>query len=142
MFFKSIKEGKYADILSTMSTADIDAAVNAIESTGMKFQVTADLNVLRQVVEPRHGVPIVQVVNINAKSTSYTGATGANYKEQPKVNSTFSPLVVEPIFNGVNISFPRKVVKKVSAHLEHTLYGYFIGKRLAFLVVEYYARNN
>ncbi|GJT84123.1 hypothetical protein Tco_1058465 [Tanacetum coccineum] len=34
----SIKEGKYSDILSTMSTADIDAVVNAIETIGKKFQ--------------------------------------------------------------------------------------------------------
>ncbi|GKA65381.1 zinc knuckle CX2CX4HX4C containing protein [Tanacetum coccineum] len=34
------------------------------------------------------------------------------------------------------------VLEKVNVRLEHTLYGYFIGKRLAFPVVEYYARNN
>ncbi|GKA47374.1 hypothetical protein Tco_0740257 [Tanacetum coccineum] len=34
----NIKEGKYADILSTMSSADIDAAVNVIETIGKKFQ--------------------------------------------------------------------------------------------------------
>ncbi|GJY50969.1 zinc knuckle CX2CX4HX4C containing protein [Tanacetum coccineum] len=38
VFYMSIKEGKYADILSTMSTADIDAVVNAIETIGNKFQ--------------------------------------------------------------------------------------------------------
>nr|GFB87393.1 hypothetical protein [Tanacetum cinerariifolium] len=38
VFSMSIKEGKYADILSTMSSADIDAAVNAIETIGKKFQ--------------------------------------------------------------------------------------------------------
>ncbi|GKD92957.1 zinc knuckle CX2CX4HX4C containing protein [Tanacetum coccineum] len=32
--------------------------------------------------------------------------------------------------------------EKVSTRFEHTLYGYFIGKRMAFPVVEYYARNN
>ncbi|GKC08971.1 hypothetical protein Tco_1000581 [Tanacetum coccineum] len=37
-FSMSIKEGKYADILSTMSSADIDAAVNVIETIGKKFQ--------------------------------------------------------------------------------------------------------
>ncbi|GJR00002.1 hypothetical protein Tco_0522986 [Tanacetum coccineum] len=37
-FSMSIKEGKYADILSTMSSADIDAAVNVIETIRKKFQ--------------------------------------------------------------------------------------------------------
>nr|GFA33144.1 putative reverse transcriptase domain-containing protein [Tanacetum cinerariifolium] len=51
------------------------------------------------------------------KSTSYTGAVGASAKVQPKVNSNYRTLVMDPVFDGVNISIPRKVV-------------------------EYYARNN
>ncbi|GKA12306.1 hypothetical protein Tco_0691852, partial [Tanacetum coccineum] len=35
---KEIHEGKYADISSTMSTANIDVVVNAIETIGKKFQ--------------------------------------------------------------------------------------------------------
>ncbi|GKB81278.1 hypothetical protein Tco_0948173 [Tanacetum coccineum] len=38
VFSMSIKEGKYADILSTMSPADINAVVNAIETIRNKFQ--------------------------------------------------------------------------------------------------------
>nr|GEW56249.1 hypothetical protein [Tanacetum cinerariifolium] len=85
---------------------------------------------------------IVQSVDINTKSTSYVGAAGASAKDQPKVNFNFRTLVADLVFDSVNISIPRKVVEKVSTHFEHTLYGYFSGKRMAFLVVEYYARNN
>ncbi|GJV07232.1 zinc knuckle CX2CX4HX4C containing protein [Tanacetum coccineum] len=85
--------------------------------------------------------PIVQSVDIN-KSTSYAGVAGGSAKDQPNVNSNFCTLVADPVFDGVNISIPRKVVEKVSTRFEHTLYGYFIGKRMAFSVVEYYARNN
>ncbi|GJT38631.1 hypothetical protein Tco_0938496 [Tanacetum coccineum] len=84
--------------------------------------------------------PIVQSVDIN-KSTSYAGVAGGSAKDQPNVNSNFRTLVADPVFDGVNISIPRKVVEKVSTRFEHTLYGYFIGKRMAFPVVEYYARN-
>ncbi|GJR28271.1 zinc knuckle CX2CX4HX4C containing protein [Tanacetum coccineum] len=76
------------------------------------------------------------------KSTSYAGVAGGSAKDQPNVNSNFRTLVADPVFDGVNISIPRKVVEKVSTRFEHTLYGYFIGKRMAFPVVEYYARNN
>nr|GEX35399.1 hypothetical protein [Tanacetum cinerariifolium] len=86
--------------------------------------------------------PIVQSVDINTKSTSYAGAAGASPKHQPKVNSNFRTLVAGPVINGVNISIPRKIVEKVSTRFKHTLYGYFIRKRIAFPVVEYYARNN
>ncbi|GJU64468.1 hypothetical protein Tco_1246303 [Tanacetum coccineum] len=86
--------------------------------------------------------PIVQSVNINTKSTSYAGAAGASAKNQPNVNSNFRTLVADLVFDGVNVSIPHKLVKKVSTRFEYTLYGYFIGKRMAFPVVEYYARNN
>ncbi|GJZ39535.1 zinc knuckle CX2CX4HX4C containing protein [Tanacetum coccineum] len=55
--------------------------------------------------------PIVQSVDIN-KSTSYAGVAGGSAKDQPNVNSNFRTLVADPVFNGVNISIPRKVVKK------------------------------
>nr|GEW22733.1 hypothetical protein [Tanacetum cinerariifolium] len=86
--------------------------------------------------------PIVQYVDINTISKSYVGAVGASTKDQLKVISNFHPLVADPVYDGVIISIPRKVVEKGSTRFEHTLYGYFIGKRLAFPVVEYYARNN
>ncbi|GJZ58031.1 hypothetical protein Tco_0613525 [Tanacetum coccineum] len=86
-------------------------------------------------------VPIVQSLDIN-KSTSYAGVAGGSAKDQPNVNSNFRTLVADPVFDGVNISIPCKVVEKVSTRFKHTLYGYFIGKRMAFPVVEYYARNN
>ncbi|GJU83616.1 sodium/hydrogen exchanger 6 [Tanacetum coccineum] len=86
--------------------------------------------------------PITQSVDINSTPNSYAGAAGTNKVIQPKEQANFRPMVSEKVFDGVNISIPRKVLEKVSVRLEHTLYGYFIGKRLAFPVVEYYVRNN
>ncbi|GKC06048.1 hypothetical protein Tco_0997658 [Tanacetum coccineum] len=99
------------------------------------------VNWLTSLLNPNND-PIVQSVDINTKSTSYAGAAGASAKDQPKVNSNFRTLVVDPVFDGVNISIPYKVVEKVSTSFEHTPYGYFIRKRMVFPVVEYYARNN
>nr|GEX85680.1 zinc knuckle CX2CX4HX4C [Tanacetum cinerariifolium] len=231
-FSMSIKEGKYADILSTMSSSDIDVAVNVIETIGKKFQdevnkaggtqlssspkvstssplvsSSTNINVPRELnsidVATTFGVPlttvddlhklindieagkheqllsgmtnddrmetldalgsicnsiqancnnlpskgspsdpIMQLVDINTKSTSYAGAAGLITMAQPQLNSNFCPLVADPVFKGVNISISRKVIEKVSARLKRTLYGNFIGKRLPFPVVEYYARNN
>nr|GEV22153.1 hypothetical protein [Tanacetum cinerariifolium] len=61
---------------------------------------------------PSHESPIVQSVEINTKLTSYIGVAGVSAKDQPKVNSNFRPMVADPVFDGVNISIPRKVVKK------------------------------
>nr|GEZ70327.1 hypothetical protein [Tanacetum cinerariifolium] len=56
--------------------------------------------------------PIVQSVDINPTPTSYAGAAEASTIGQSKVNSNFCTLVVEPKFDDVNISIPRKVVEK------------------------------
>ncbi|GKC05143.1 hypothetical protein Tco_0996753, partial [Tanacetum coccineum] len=93
-------------------------------------------------MEPNSKTPIVKSVDINAKPTSYAGATGASTKDQTKVEANFRSLVADKVFGGVNISIPRKFVEKVSVRIENTLYSYFIGKRMAFPVVEYYAKNN
>ncbi|GJY03037.1 zinc knuckle CX2CX4HX4C containing protein [Tanacetum coccineum] len=62
--------------------------------------------------------PIVQCVDINTKSTSYVGAAGVSAKDQPKVNYNFRPLVADLVFDGVNISIPRKVVENAKHGLK------------------------
>ncbi|GKB26507.1 hypothetical protein Tco_0865908 [Tanacetum coccineum] len=55
---------------------------------------------------------IVKLVDINATPNSYAGADGASIKAQTNVESNFCSLVANKVFDGVNISIPRKVVKK------------------------------
>ncbi|GJW52270.1 hypothetical protein Tco_0093621 [Tanacetum coccineum] len=73
---------------------------------------------------PQYLVTYLSVCGTINKSTSYAGATGASAKELPKVNSNFRPLVADPVFDGVNISIPRKFVEKDGISLIAT----FIGK--------------
>nr|GFA02615.1 zinc knuckle CX2CX4HX4C [Tanacetum cinerariifolium] len=127
MLINDIEAGKHNELSARMTNEDRVKTLNALGTIYNSIQ--ADNH-------------FVQSVDINTKSTSYAGAAGARAKDQPKVSFNFRPLVANPVFNGVNISIPRKVVEKVSTCFKHTLYGYFIGKRLTFLVVEYYARNN
>ncbi|GJX82851.1 zinc knuckle CX2CX4HX4C containing protein [Tanacetum coccineum] len=42
---------------------------------------------------------------------------------------------------GANVAIPLAAVEEVSQRFENTLYGYFIGKRLAFPLVETYVKN-
>nr|GEX26985.1 zinc knuckle CX2CX4HX4C [Tanacetum cinerariifolium] len=76
---------------------------------------------------------IVQSVDINTKSASYYGASGASAKDQPKFNSNFCTLVVDLVFDGVNISIPRKVVKKESLGKTWAEIDYDEFQRLIFL---------
>lgn len=42
---------------------------------------------------------------------------------------------------GANVTIPLEVVDEVSYRFENSLYGYFIGKRLAFPIVDNYVKN-
>ncbi|GKG45326.1 hypothetical protein Tco_0495404, partial [Tanacetum coccineum] len=53
--------------------------------------------------------PIVESMDI---SKSYDGAAGTSAKKQPNVIFNFRPLVVDPVYDGVNILIPRKVIEK------------------------------
>nr|GFA25440.1 zinc knuckle CX2CX4HX4C [Tanacetum cinerariifolium] len=146
VFTSDLELGKY-EIRGELNREKRQEVMNTIWELWNKFG--AELPNLKSVPGadsntsvPSHESPIVQHVDINKKQTSYAGAAGASTKDLPKVCFIFRPLVSNLVFDGVNISIPRKVVEKVSSHFEHTLYGCFIRKRMAFPVVEYYARNN
>nr|GEU83147.1 hypothetical protein [Tanacetum cinerariifolium] len=112
-FSKSVEEGKYVDIFSKMSSDEIDTIVDAIVTIAKKFLVGDD-------------------------------------NSRPNVTKqVVEPNHDDPIIHDVNINTKSTLYAgaagsnhKVSTCFEHTLYGYFIGKRMQFPVVEYYARNN
>ncbi|GJY53630.1 hypothetical protein Tco_0445294 [Tanacetum coccineum] len=151
-----IEAGKRDELLSGLTNADhmetldaLGSICNSIQANRNNSYVTpckvshADDSIKINVDEST--IPsdtIVQSVNINTKLISYAGAAGASIKDQTNVNSNFCTLVTDPVFDGVNVFIPRKVIKKVSTLFEYTLYGYFTGKRMPFPMVEYYARNN
>ncbi|GJX57445.1 zinc knuckle CX2CX4HX4C containing protein [Tanacetum coccineum] len=86
--------------------------------------------------------PIVQYAFIQSKFNSYVGAAGASASEPCKAKANFRSLYSDNLCNGVDFTIPRKVVERVSTHFENTVYGYFIGKRVAFSIVEYYMIRN
>ncbi|GKA70040.1 zinc knuckle CX2CX4HX4C containing protein [Tanacetum coccineum] len=44
-------------------------------------------------------------------------------------------------FDGANVAIPMAVVNEICDNIANTLYGYFIGERLAFPIVEAYVEN-
>nr|GEX17010.1 hypothetical protein [Tanacetum cinerariifolium] len=100
------------DALGTICNS-IQDNINADVTTGKVSHVddSINLNVDESIIPSD---PIVQSVDINIKSTFSAGAAGASAKDQPKVNSNFRTLVADPVFDGVNISIPRKIVEKDS----------------------------
>ncbi|GJZ36396.1 zinc knuckle CX2CX4HX4C containing protein [Tanacetum coccineum] len=130
MLINDIEAGKHDELLSEMTNDDRMETLDALGTICNSIQ--ADRNViLNESDSMPKGVPsvkapndlnmpgmvslsdpIVQSMEINTKSTSYAGAAVVSAKDQPKVNSNFRPLVADPVFDGVNISIPRKFVEK------------------------------
>ncbi|GKE24344.1 hypothetical protein Tco_1435856 [Tanacetum coccineum] len=84
--------------------------------------------------------PIVHSVSIQDMPSTSISATSVSVSEPSKPKANFRSLFLKNVCNGAEFSIPRKVVETVSTQLDNTLYGYFISKRIVFLVVEYYAR--
>ncbi|GJS93363.1 probable 6-phosphogluconolactonase 1 [Tanacetum coccineum] len=135
----------YCDNVSVVPTKSV-AVVDEILNMDEEFRMLYD-SINLNVVNNNTSDPMFSLWNINKLTFLMMELRVEKcQKDKPKkiffVNSIFRTLVADLVFDGVNISIPRKVVEKVSTRFEHTLYGYFIGKRMAFPVVEYYARNN
>ncbi|XP_021991376.1 uncharacterized protein LOC110888144 [Helianthus annuus] len=62
-----------------------------------------------------------------------------NHKEVPKVN--FRSMETVDTLDGADVIIPLSSVKEVNDRFANTLYGYFLGKRLAFPVVDYFVKN-
>ncbi|KAJ0813964.1 hypothetical protein HanPSC8_Chr17g0779781 [Helianthus annuus] len=62
--------------------------------------------------------------------------------EKEKVKVNFRMLESSESVDGADVVIPLSSVKQVSDRYANTLYGYFLGKRLAFPVVDYFAKNN
>ncbi|KAJ0521403.1 hypothetical protein HanIR_Chr10g0470471 [Helianthus annuus] len=63
-----------------------------------------------------------------------------NSKENTKVN--FRAMESSEVVDGADVVIPLTSVKQVTDRYANTLYGYFLGKRLAFPVVDFFAKNN
>ncbi|GJU58671.1 zinc knuckle CX2CX4HX4C containing protein [Tanacetum coccineum] len=136
-----IEAGKHDELLSEMTNDDHMETMDAIGTICKSIQ--ADNNNVD--VIPCKVLHVDDSINlivdestkpsdpfVQSVSTSYAGAAGASAKDQPKVNSNFRTLVADPVFDGVNISIPRKVVEKVRLSFEHTVLCYFNGKKNGF----------
>lgn len=73
-----------------------------------------------------------------ATKTSYLNVATA---EIPKEKVNFRSLKSDSSVNEADVVIPLSSVEEVNNRFSNTLYGYFIGKRIAFPVVENYVRN-
>ncbi|GJZ79863.1 hypothetical protein Tco_0644700 [Tanacetum coccineum] len=166
---KDIEAGKHEELLYGMTNDKRKAVMDSLVAMCDSVQATNtnanaipcmvshvdDSTIIDALVAENLNVdesPIIQFVFIQDKPTSYiTVAGGSRPKPSVAGGSKLDPIISkvkfcslfsENLCEGVNVSIPRKVVETISTRFANTLYGYFIGKRIAFLDVEYYVRNN
>ena len=76
---------------------------------------------------------------VTTEPVSFANAV-KNLKEKVPVN--FREMESSEVVDGADVVIPLASVKQVTDRYANTLYGYFLGKRLAFPVVDYFAKNN
>ncbi|XP_022014990.1 uncharacterized protein LOC110914508 [Helianthus annuus] len=72
------------------------------------------------------------------KPRSYADSVVAANNKQVNFRTLVSPVVQD----GCDVVLSRESVKLVQDRLANTLYGYFLGDRVAYPVVEYFVKNN
>ncbi|XP_022024390.1 uncharacterized protein LOC110924702 [Helianthus annuus] len=72
------------------------------------------------------------------KTKSYADSLLAN----KNVKLNFRALASDRIQEGCDVVLPRESVRVVQNKMANTLYGYFLGDRVAYPVVDYFVRNN
>ena len=122
--------------VSLKSASDIDLFLKELEAGKHPIWPNLDSETRSQVYDAMcdlceaYGIDMkAAATNSDVRVNDTTPNVNVDENSQPIPNSTY---VDESVCKGVNVSIPRRVVEKVSARLEHTLYGYFIGNRMAF----------
>nr|GEX63635.1 hypothetical protein [Tanacetum cinerariifolium] len=143
VFISDLEASKY-QVWSELTREKHQEVMNTIWSIWNKLvaENPIEMNVNPMPSKVSASDPIVQFVFINEKPSSYVGAAVWSKPKASNSKANFRSLVLENIFECAKLSIPIKVYKTVSTRFDQTLYGYFIGKRIVFSVVEYYARNN
>ncbi|GJR65649.1 hypothetical protein Tco_0011714 [Tanacetum coccineum] len=113
-----LETGKHEDVWSGMTEETRKEVMDSMFTTWKRLMdenpsVASNVYV-DKTSAPSHASPIVQVVDINPKKTSYAGAACTSAKDQPKFNSNFHALVVDPVFNGLTSLFLVKFSKRSS----------------------------
>ncbi|GJY29012.1 zinc knuckle CX2CX4HX4C containing protein [Tanacetum coccineum] len=82
----------------------------------------------------------------NAAATGGSVGSGKSFfadmlKQQDATKAARIAHMTSEHIPGANVAIPLDAVKEISKRFKNTLYGYFIGKRLAFPLVENYVKN-
>nr|GEV04252.1 retrotransposon protein, putative, Ty3-gypsy subclass [Tanacetum cinerariifolium] len=92
----------------------------------------------------QHGSVIVEpstIGNEALKQHSYIADLFKSIQKKSKKIVKVSHITTFEEINGADVAIPKVVMDEVREHFSNTIYGYFIGKRIPFLIVEKYVMN-
>nr|GEW62708.1 hypothetical protein [Tanacetum cinerariifolium] len=92
----------------------------------------------------QHGSVIVEPSTIGNEALKQHGYIADLFKSSQQKSKKIVKVSYITTFeeiNGADVAIPKVVVDEVREHFSNTLYGYFIGKRIHFLIVEKYVMN-
>ncbi|GKB28451.1 hypothetical protein Tco_0867852 [Tanacetum coccineum] len=141
MLIKDIDAGKHEKLLSGMINDKRQAVMDALVAI-IPMDTGINVNAIPCKISHVDEATIVYLVSIQPMANSYVGDAGVSILDPSKPKENFQFLPSENICDGVQFSIPRKIVETVSTQFDSTLYGYLIGKCVAFPVAEYYVCNN
>ncbi|XP_022040145.1 uncharacterized protein LOC110942657 [Helianthus annuus] len=157
--------GKSAMQFKGISTRGVNSDGNTVlPRRGIVINEPKPINVIDELTKVTIPVPIEKPVNpgpgcsapntmmdgqegvkeVNAdngsvlKTKSYADSLLAN----KNVKLNFRALASDSIREGCDVVLPRESVRVVQNKMANTLYGYFLGDRVAYPVVDYFVRNN
>ncbi|GJW39766.1 zinc knuckle CX2CX4HX4C containing protein [Tanacetum coccineum] len=137
---------------ATESLSDLASKIRNIEGKvlGNKGQLR---QAIRNVNKMTPGTFVTPVFRDNSTNTS--DVENVTNDKAANVNQSFASMFKNPsvskaarlnvmksdVVPGATVAIPLAEVEQISQRFENTLYGYFIGKRLAFPLVENYVKN-
>ncbi|KAJ0466997.1 hypothetical protein HanIR_Chr14g0678351 [Helianthus annuus] len=109
-----------------------------VENARVQQQLYADVILNKQV--DQNGPKRVGNTNQAHSEEESARKTNEVANQVPKVN--FRKLSSDASLEGVDVVLPIDSVRQVNNRLANTLYGYFLGDRIAYPVVDYFVRTN
>ncbi|GKB55079.1 putative reverse transcriptase domain-containing protein, partial [Tanacetum coccineum] len=100
--------------------------------------------IVKDIVSPNEGVnKATKVVRDSVQGISSPKQSFASIFKKPTTSKAvkLTEMKNDEVVHGANVAIPLAAVKEISNRFQNTLYGYFIGKRLAFPLVENYVKN-
>ncbi|GJT00876.1 zinc knuckle CX2CX4HX4C containing protein, partial [Tanacetum coccineum] len=124
----------------TMPLNDI-ANAKHVEDGSNKVQSMEDDSQPSGNVHTATNSPVKEMNDVHGHSVGTTSFASILQHKHTKKTMAVSELRNDERVEGAAVVIPMEVVKEVSSAFNNTLYGYFIGKRLAFPLVENYVKN-